>query len=126
MDEKFENQIEQMIDNAEKMARDYELAIKKSKYEIKCPYPKIIKIYEDIRQKLIDYGWNEQAVICNKQIKFYREKLEIFFLIKSLERILHIVHLCFSLKISPLKYTSMFILFLIRSSIPFSLLISSV
>jgi len=76
MDEKFENQIAQMIDNAEKMARNYELAIKKNKYEIKCPYPKIIKIYEDIRQKLIDYGWNEQAVIYQKQIKFYHEKLE--------------------------------------------------
>ena len=75
MDEKFENQIAQMIDNAEKMARDYELAIKKSKYEIKCPYPKIIKIYEGIRQKLIDYGWNEQAMIYNEQIKFYHEKL---------------------------------------------------
>ena len=76
MDEKFENQIAQMIDNAEKMARDYELAIKKSKYEIKCPYPKIIKIYEGIRQMLIDYGWNEQAMIYNEQIKFYHEKLE--------------------------------------------------
>ena len=76
MDEKFENQIAQMIDNAEKMARNYELAIKKNKYEIKCPYPKIIKIYEDIRQKLIDYGWNEQAGIYQKQIEFYHEKLE--------------------------------------------------
>jgi len=76
MDEKFENQISEMIDNAEKMARDYKLAIKKSKYETKCPYPKIIKIYEKIRQMLIDYGWNEQAVIFNKQIKFYHEKLE--------------------------------------------------
>ena len=76
MDEKFENQIAQMIDNAEKMARDYELAIKKSKYETKCPYPKIIKIYEGIRQILINYGWNEQAMIYNEQIKFYHEKLE--------------------------------------------------
>jgi hypothetical protein len=25
---------------------------------------------------LIDHGWNEQAVIYNKQIKFYQEKLE--------------------------------------------------
>ncbi len=76
MDEKFENQIAQMIDNAEKMARDYELAIKKSKYETKCPYPKIIKVYEDIRQMLIDCSWNEQAMIFNEQIKFYREKLD--------------------------------------------------
>ncbi len=76
MDEKFENQISEMIDKTEKIARDYELAIKKSKYETKCPYPKIIKIYEGIRQMLIDYGWNEQAMIYNEQIKFYHEKLE--------------------------------------------------
>ncbi len=76
MDEKFENQIAEMIDIAEKMARYYELAIKKSKYETKCPYPKIIKTYESIRQMLINYGWNEQAMIFNEQIKFYQEKLE--------------------------------------------------
>ena len=74
--ENFENQVAEMIDNAEKIARDYKLAIKKKFFEIKCPYPKIIKIYENVRQMLIDHGWNEQAVIYNKQIKFYQEKLE--------------------------------------------------
>jgi len=74
--ENFENQVAEMIDNVEKIARDYELARKKKIFEIKCPYPKIIKIYENIRQMLIDHGWNEQAVIYNKQIKFYQEKLE--------------------------------------------------
>ena len=77
MDEKFESQVvAEMIDNVEKIARDYELAIKKNKFEIKCPYSKIIKAYESIRQTLINYGWNEQAMIFNKQIKFYQEKLE--------------------------------------------------
>ncbi len=76
MNKKFENQITEMIDIAEEMARDYEFAIKKSKYETKCPYPKIIKIYGDIKQMLIDCSWNEQAMIFNEQIKFYREKLE--------------------------------------------------
>jgi len=76
MDVKFENQIAEMIDIAEKMARDYEVAIKKSKFGIACPYPKIIKIYENIIQLLIDRDWNEQAVIFNGQIKFYHEKLE--------------------------------------------------
>ena len=76
MGEKFENQVTEMIDNVEKIARDYELAIKKNKFEIKCPYPEIIKIYESIRQMLIDYGWNEKAMIFNNQIKFYQKKLE--------------------------------------------------
>ena len=44
MDEKFESQVvAEMIDNVEKIARDYELAIKKNIFEIKCPYSKIIK-----------------------------------------------------------------------------------
>jgi len=77
MDEKFESKVvTEVIDNVEKIARDYELAIKKNKFKIKCPYLEVIKIYENIRQILIDYGWNEQAMIFNNQIKFYQEKLE--------------------------------------------------
>ncbi|MFX1573697.1 MAG: hypothetical protein ACFFB0_13185 [Promethearchaeota archaeon] len=76
MNAKFEDQITKMIDIAEKMARDYELAIKKRKFGTACPYPKIIKIYENIRQILISCGWNEQTIIFNGQIKFYHEKLE--------------------------------------------------
>ncbi len=77
MGEKFRSQVvAEMINNVEKIARDYELAIKKNKFEIKCPYPKIIQTYESIIQMLINYGWNEQAMIFNEQIKFYQEKLE--------------------------------------------------
>ncbi len=77
MGEKFKSQVvAEMINNVEKIARDYELAIKKNKFEMKCPYPKIIKTYESIRQTLIDYSWNEQAMIFNEQVKFYQEKLE--------------------------------------------------
>ena len=76
MSEKFENYIIEIIDQAEKMARDYELAIKKGRFEKECPYPKIIKMYEDIGYKLNENGWNEQAVIFNSQIKFYNKKLE--------------------------------------------------
>ncbi|MFX1322761.1 MAG: hypothetical protein ACFFAQ_14080 [Promethearchaeota archaeon] len=77
MDEKFESKVViEVIDNVEKIARDYELAIKKHKFKIKCPYSEIINMYENIRQILIDYGWNEQAMIFNNQIKFYQEKLE--------------------------------------------------
>jgi hypothetical protein len=76
MDKKIEHQITEIIDQMEKMARDYELAIRKGKFEIKSPYPKIIKIYEDINQILIKLGWDRQAVIIKKQIKFYSKKLE--------------------------------------------------
>ncbi len=76
MNEKFENYILEIINRAEKIARDYELAIKKGGFEKECPYPKIIKMYEDIGYKLNENGWNEQAVIFNSQIKFYNKKLE--------------------------------------------------
>ncbi|MFX1387104.1 MAG: hypothetical protein ACFE9M_07820 [Promethearchaeota archaeon] len=77
MNEKFRSQVVvEMINNVEKIVRDYELAIKKNKFDIKCPYPKIIKAYENIRQTLINFGWNEQAMIFNEQVKFYQEKLE--------------------------------------------------
>ncbi len=77
MGEKFRSQVvAEMINTVEKIARDYELANKKNKFEIKCPYPKIIKAYESIRQTLINYGWNEQTMIFNEQVKFYQEKLE--------------------------------------------------
>jgi len=77
MVEKFRSQVVvEMINTVEKIARDYKLAIKKNKFEIKCPYLKIIKAYESIRQTLINYGWNEQAMIFNEQLKFYQEKLE--------------------------------------------------
>jgi len=77
MGEEFKRQVvAEMIQNVEKIVRDYELAIKKSKFEIKCPYPEIIKLCEIIKQTLIDYGWNEQAMNFNEQIKFYQEKLK--------------------------------------------------
>ncbi|MFW9828238.1 MAG: hypothetical protein ACFFEY_11625 [Candidatus Thorarchaeota archaeon] len=76
MNNKFENYIAEQIDKAEKIARNYELAIRKGRFEEECPYLKIIKIYEVIAKKVIECGWNEQAVIFNKQIKFYYKKLE--------------------------------------------------
>ena len=76
MDEKFEDQIAQMVDKAEKLTRDYELLIKRGDYDNECPYPKVIEIYEDIKQKLIDKGWNDQAIIYDNQISIYQDKLE--------------------------------------------------
>jgi len=75
-EEAFQKLISNMVDNAEKRARDYELDIKKGKFDIKCPYEELIGIYEYIRKLLIDKGWNDQAVIYTKQVKLLHEKLE--------------------------------------------------
>ncbi|MFW9946332.1 MAG: hypothetical protein ACFFDX_05830, partial [Candidatus Odinarchaeota archaeon] len=75
-EEIFETEIDQMIDNAEKESREYELAIKRGKFEKECPYPKIIEIYKDIREKVYAKGWTEEAKLYTNQIIIYQEKLK--------------------------------------------------
>ena len=65
-----------MIDVAEREAREYELAIKRGKFEKECPYPKIIEIYKNIREKVYAKGWVEEAKLYTDQIIRYQEKLK--------------------------------------------------
>jgi len=76
MDERFENQIAVLVDVADDMSRDYELEIKKGHFEVMCPYPEIIRIYENVKEMLAERGWHEQTHIYSQQIKHYRDKLE--------------------------------------------------
>ncbi|MFX1410749.1 MAG: hypothetical protein ACFFA6_10370, partial [Promethearchaeota archaeon] len=79
-EDEFENYITEMVDKAEKLARDYEISLKKAKSKAKIiketPYPEIIEIYKQIREKVYTRGWKEQAEIYTNQIKIYQEKLE--------------------------------------------------
>jgi hypothetical protein len=79
-DKNFQNEISKLVNHAEKMARDYELAMKKALKKGKLievsPYIKIIEIYTEIRNKLLEKGWIEQSLIYTNQIKVYQEKLE--------------------------------------------------
>ena len=79
-EQKFEEHITKMVDKAEKLARDYEMALKKAKNKVeiieKTPYPEVIEIYKQIREKLYARGWKDQAEIYTNQIKIYQEKLE--------------------------------------------------
>ncbi|MFX1498167.1 MAG: hypothetical protein ACFFBH_11615, partial [Promethearchaeota archaeon] len=72
----FETEIDQLLDIAEKMAREYEITIKRGEFEKECPYPKIIEIYKSIREKVYIRGWTEEAKIYTNQIILYQEKLE--------------------------------------------------
>jgi tetratricopeptide (TPR) repeat protein len=74
-DEGFQNLISNMIDHAEKNVREYELAIKKGKFEEVCPYPEIIGVYEHVKELLIQKGWTKQLHPYNQQIKLYHQKL---------------------------------------------------
>ena len=75
-DEAFQNEITEMVDNSERIAREYELAIKHGNFNLECQYPKVIEIYSEIHKKLISKGWTNQLNIYMRQIEIYQEKLE--------------------------------------------------
>ncbi|MFW9950129.1 MAG: hypothetical protein ACFFKA_08390, partial [Candidatus Thorarchaeota archaeon] len=76
----FQNEISDMINHAEKLAREYDVnmkkGFKKGKLVKKCIYPEVIKIYENVKEKVIEKGWKDQVIICENQIKLYKDLLE--------------------------------------------------
>ncbi|MBY8986973.1 MAG: hypothetical protein KGD61_00840, partial [Candidatus Lokiarchaeota archaeon] len=75
-EENFEREIDEVVDDAERKAREYELAIKKRQFEIECPYLEIAEIYKRIREKVYARGWKDESEIYGNQIKLYQEKNE--------------------------------------------------
>jgi hypothetical protein len=79
-EEDFEKYISDSVNSAEKMVRDYEIAKRKAyrKGEIleSTPYPEVIEIYKQIREKVSVRGWKEQAEVFANQVKIYQEKLK--------------------------------------------------
>jgi len=70
----FEQEIDEIVDNAEKQTREYELAIKKGQFDKKCPYLTIAEIYKNLRKKVYARGWRDEAEIYANQITLYHEK----------------------------------------------------
>ena len=70
------NQIEERTKRAERLAREYEVALRQGKFELKCPYPKIIDIFEKARQIALERGWETDVTIFSSQIHTYKQKLE--------------------------------------------------
>ncbi|NVM16393.1 MAG: hypothetical protein HWN80_01655 [Candidatus Lokiarchaeota archaeon] len=75
-EEQFEREIDVIVDNVEKMAREYELAIKRRQFEKECPYLEIAESYKKIREKVYVQGWKDESEIYGNQIKLYQEKYE--------------------------------------------------
>ena len=75
-EEKFTREIDELVDNAEKIAREYEHAIKKGAFETSCPYLEIAEIYKNVREKVFLRGWKDEAEIYGNQVKLYQEKFE--------------------------------------------------
>jgi len=75
-DEKFENEIDNIINSTLKEAREYEMAIKRGQFEKDCPYLKISELYEEIYKQVYKRGWKEEAELYKKQVVLFREKFE--------------------------------------------------
>ncbi len=73
---KLEREIDDLVDNAEKLAREYDLAIKRGQFEKECPYLIIAELYKKIREKVYARGWKDEAEIYGNQINNYRKKYE--------------------------------------------------
>ena len=86
---KIEQEIDDMVSRAEKMAREYEVGIKKGDFDLICPYPEIIEIYKEIRKKVYAWGWQGEAELYTNQIKIYQEKLQKDIKLRELEQEKH-------------------------------------
>jgi hypothetical protein len=52
------DEINAMHERAQRMAQEYEVAIKDGDFDIQCPYPEIIEIYNKIMKLIVDWdGW---------------------------------------------------------------------
>jgi hypothetical protein len=70
------NQIEEKTKRAERLAREYEVALRKGKFELKCPYPEIIKLFKEAKQIASEKGWKTDVTIFSSQISTFKQKLE--------------------------------------------------
>lgn len=75
-EEDFQNQINNVMNEADRMAREYDIEFRKRGIEVPCPYQDIIKKYRNLKDMLKERGWEGHIDIINKQLKFFKEKLE--------------------------------------------------
>ncbi len=74
--QQLRSEIDEITNRAEKEAREYEVALRKGKFEIKCPYPEIINDFRTAMQKAQERGWETDVAIFLSQIQLFKEKLE--------------------------------------------------
>ncbi|UCD00618.1 MAG: hypothetical protein JSV23_06935, partial [Promethearchaeota archaeon] len=75
----------EMIQNAERMAQEYEFKIKTGVFDFEAPYEKIIEIYHDASKQFEEIDWKEESAKLLDTIKFYKEKLAKDKKIRALE-----------------------------------------
>ena len=75
-EQKLRTEIDEITKRAERLAREYEVALRKGKFGLKCPYPEIIDIYKSVLQKSQERGWETEEAIFSSQVLSFTEKLE--------------------------------------------------
>ncbi len=82
-----QKEIDEMINVAENMAREYEKNLKYKDFSKPCPYEEVIKIYRKAKNKLQSVDWNEQAESLIATITHYKNKLVKDIKFRELEKI---------------------------------------
>ncbi|UCC18872.1 MAG: hypothetical protein JSV62_12290 [Promethearchaeota archaeon] len=72
----IKSQIEERTKRAERLAREYEVALRQGKFGLKCPYPEIINIFKEAKQIALERGWETDVTVYSSQIYTYNQKLE--------------------------------------------------
>ncbi|MHA2255899.1 MAG: hypothetical protein ACXAAM_07500, partial [Candidatus Heimdallarchaeaceae archaeon] len=75
-EQKLRTEFEEITNKAERLAREYEVALRKGNFKLKCPYPDIINEYRIAKQKSQERGWETDVAIFSSQILVFTEKLE--------------------------------------------------
>ena len=87
---KFQDEISEMVDYAEKLAREYDINMKKGVKNgilvAECVYPTVIKIYEQVKNNVNEKGWKDQLAIYDNQVRHYHALLEKDKKLREIER----------------------------------------
>ncbi|MHA1256905.1 MAG: hypothetical protein ACTSPS_15035, partial [Promethearchaeota archaeon] len=75
-DKIFQQKIDKLVSESKSLEREYNLAIKKGDFQMDPPFEKIINICEDVKNMLLERGWNEQSALYTKQINLIKLKWE--------------------------------------------------
>ncbi|MBY8985975.1 MAG: hypothetical protein KGD65_12950, partial [Candidatus Lokiarchaeota archaeon] len=65
-----------LIDEAEKLVKNYELSIKTDVLLYESPYDKAISNYQEAKKMFQKIGWNDEASRLMNTLRFYQEKKE--------------------------------------------------
>ncbi|MFX0188856.1 MAG: hypothetical protein ACFE8A_14110, partial [Candidatus Hodarchaeota archaeon] len=72
-----QKKVSNMVDEAIKIAREYEFAIRRGlQSEDQSTYLRVIEIFKKVRTMVLEHGLKDQAEIYTKQIQLYQNKLK--------------------------------------------------